>query len=128
MTPINATDQPSRIIDVAQWLTLAHVIAEAASRETEKTHARQLGIDAAQCLSEALKFYDEPENDLPPAEAFFHDASRRRFRENPEEFSRQRVLDMRSRLPGPSAGGSGPAPPAPAGIMRWWKQRNPHDV
>lgn len=126
-TLINPTEEPSRIIDVAQWLTLAQVLTEAASRETDKVQARQLGIDAAQCLAEALKFYDEGDNDLPPAEAFFHEASRRRLRDNPEEFSRERVVNLKSKLPSPSAVRSGSTSPARRGLVRWWRRSNQHE-
>ncbi|MCH7839019.1 MAG: hypothetical protein IID38_02130, partial [Planctomycetes bacterium] len=50
---------------------------------------------------EALKFSDEDGNDLPPAEGFFQEATRRRFRQNPERFSRRRLLNLRAGLPKP---------------------------
>ena len=96
---VNPTDQPSGIIDIVQWVTLFRMITEAASRETNKVEARYMGIEAAQCLEEALKFYDDPENDLPPPEAFFHEASRERFKAHPEQYSRRRLLALRSKLP-----------------------------
>ena len=96
---VNPTDEPSRLIDVAQWITLFRMITEAAARETDKIEARHMGLEAAQCLEEALKFYDDADNDLPPAEAFFHHTSRERFRAQPEQFSRRRLLDLRSKLP-----------------------------
>ena len=55
---VNPTEEPSRIIDVARWITLFRVITEAAGRESDKSEARRLGLEAAQCLEEALKFYD----------------------------------------------------------------------
>ena len=96
---VNPTDEPSHTIDVAQWVTLFGMITEAASRETNKTEARHMGIEAAQCLEEALKFYDDAESDLPPPEAFFIETSRERFKANPEQFSKRRLLDLRSKLP-----------------------------
>jgi hypothetical protein len=96
---VNPTDEPSRIIDVAQWLTLFRMLTEAAGKERDKIKGRQRAIEAAQCLEEALKFYDEEDNDLPPPEALFHDRSRERFKENPEHFSRQRLINLRSKLP-----------------------------
>jgi hypothetical protein len=99
---ISATEEPSRILDVGQWITLFRVIAETAGRETDKVQARHLGLEAAQCLEEALKFYDDLDNDLPPPEAFFTDASRERFKEHPEQFSRRRLIELRSRLPSTS--------------------------
>ena len=98
-TTINPTDEPSRIIDVAQWITLFRTITEAASRQTDKQEARRLGIEAAQCLEEAIKFYRDADNDLPPGEAFFHEQSRKRFHDHPERFSRRRLIDLRGKLP-----------------------------
>ena len=51
---VNPTDEPSRIIDVGQWLTLFRMITEAAAREDDKVQARHLGMEAALCLDEAL--------------------------------------------------------------------------
>ncbi len=103
---INNTDQPSRIIDVAHWLTLFRMGAEEAGRESDKTQARELWIEVGQYLAEALKFYDDPDSDLPSEEAFFSDTSRTRLRENPEQFSRQRLINLRAKLPFPSAASS----------------------
>lgn len=99
---INDTSQPSRIIDVGQWIVLFRMIVEAAASEGDKQQARQLGLEAAQCLDEALKFYDEEDNDLPPDEAFFDDVSRQRYREHPQQFSRRRLVALRSKLPSTS--------------------------
>jgi len=96
---VNPTDEPSQILDVGQWIMLFRMIVEAASKESNKPRARHLGLEAAQCLEEALKFYDDAESDLPPAEAVFHEASRERFRTHPEQFSRERLLDWRAKLP-----------------------------
>lgn len=96
---INPTSEPSQIIDVGQWLTLFRSIAEAAGRTRDKKEARRLGIEAAGCLEEALKFYDDDENDLPPPGALFHATSKARFREHPEQFSRRRIIQLRSKLP-----------------------------
>lgn len=95
---INATADPSEILDVAQWVMLSGMIAASATAEVDKVRKRRLFIEAAQCLEEALKFYAD-DNDLPPAAAFFHEGSRLRFRQSPEHFSRQRLLHLRSKLP-----------------------------
>ena len=95
---INPSPEPSRIIDVGQWLTLFRVILEAASQAAGRAESRRLGYEAAQCLDEALKFYDE-DSDLPPEDAFFHEATADRFRSHPELFARQRLLAMRDKLP-----------------------------
>jgi hypothetical protein len=97
---VNSTNEPSRILDVAQWLTLFRMMTEAAGKEMNKPAARRLSLEAAQCLDEALKFYEE-DNDLPTKDAFFHDGSWERFRDHPEQFSRQRLLHLRSKLPTP---------------------------
>ena len=99
---INPTGKPSQLVDVAQWLTLFRMIAEEAALEPDKVRARERNIEAAQCLEEALRLYDDPGNDLPGPQAFFHEASRRRFREHPEQFSKQRLINLRSKLPSES--------------------------
>ena len=98
---INPSSEPSRIIDLGQWLVLVSLLLDEVTRESNKTHARELGLSAARCLDEALKFYTDEDNDLPPPEAFFDAASQRRFRESPEQFSRQRVAGLKSGLPRP---------------------------
>jgi hypothetical protein len=98
---VNPTDEPSRILDVAQWLTLFRMLTETADHEASKSEARQLALEAAQCLDEALKFYDDADNDLPPVEAFFGKDLRARFKAHPEQFSRRRLLHLRSKLPTP---------------------------
>lgn len=95
----NPTDTPSEIIDVAQWIVLFGAITEAAAREGDREQARLLGIEAAQCLEEALKFFTDPESDVPPTEAFRAESSRTRFREHPHLFSRQRLIGLRAKLP-----------------------------
>lgn len=56
-------------------------------------------MEAAACLEQALLMYDDPQNDLPPAHALFHETTRQRFRDNPELFSRQRLINKRAALP-----------------------------
>lgn len=94
---INPTDEPSRIIDVGQWITLFRVLLESAGKEKNKIEARRLGFEAAQCLEEAIKFYDD--NDLPPEQALFTEATRRWMRDHPEQFSRERLMALRGNLP-----------------------------
>jgi len=95
---VNPTDEPSRIIDVAGWVTLFSVIAEGAGKIADKVEARKVGYEAAQCLEEALKFYDD-DNDLPPDSAFYSEASRRLLREHPDKLARSRLIDLRAKLP-----------------------------
>lgn len=117
---INPTDEPSRILDVGQWILLSRMVTEEAGRETDKIRVRSLELQAAQCLEEALKFYDEPDNDLPPPEAFFCETSRVRFRQAPEQFSKQRLLALRSKLP--HASRARPRPLVPE-KKPWWRRR-----
>lgn len=98
---VNPTDQPSRLLDVGQWITLFRVMLDSAEHQDDKPAARKLKLEAAQCLDEALKFYDEEDNDLPPVEAVFTNATRERLRKAPEQFSRRRLLGLRSQLPRP---------------------------
>lgn len=115
---VNPTVEPSEIIDVAQWLTLFRTVAEAASRDKDKVQARHLGLEAAQCLDEALKFYQD-DNDLPPRDAFFSDTSRERLERNPEQFSRQRLINLRAKLPTCDAMRAAIA--APPAKKKWWR-------
>ena len=98
---INPTEQPSRIIDVSQWITLFAVLNEEAARTSAPPRKRLLELQAGQCLDEALKFFDDEENDLPPPSAFFDDSARDRLRDQPQEFSRQRLINFRASLPKP---------------------------
>jgi hypothetical protein len=105
---LRQTQDPSRIIDVADWLTLSQMLQQTAAGATDRAEARRLRIEAGQCLDEALKFFTDENNDLPPAEAFFSRASRERLRRSPQLFSRQRLLNLRGSLPmaGPLRGGA----------------------
>ena len=100
---VNPSQEPSRILDVGQWIVLFRMNSDAASQGVDKTRARRLGLVAAQCLEEALKFYDDPENDLPPSEAVFKTATRDRLRQAPQQFSRRRLIELRAKLPHSSA-------------------------
>jgi hypothetical protein len=95
---VNPASTPSRLIDVAQWIALFTTLVGAANDEPDRQSARRLGYEAALCLEEALKFY-EAENDLPPDSAFFHDDRKHLARTQPAQFSRGRLLDLRSKLP-----------------------------
>lgn len=122
---INPTDEPSKILDAAQWMSLYALLVNSASRTDDAGHARQLKIEAGECIGEALKFYDDDDNDLPPSSAFFSEESRARFLEFPGEFSRQRLINLRAHLPKatgapPSGRGS-----SPSGMQRWWAQCEP---
>ena len=108
---INPTSGPSRVIDVADWLTLyimlttlaqnmsaSSVPTSAEQNVANRRRIRRLQFRAGQCISEALKFYDV-DNDLPPDDAFFTDQHRKHARAHPELFLRQRLTDLRLKLP-----------------------------
>jgi hypothetical protein len=95
------------------------MITEAAGKTADKAQARHLGLEAAQCLEEALKFYDDVDNDLPSTEALFTEASRQRFRDHPEQFSRRRLIELRSKLPSAATMRSRLTSP---GKKRWWRR------
>lgn len=95
---INPTKERSRAIDLLGWLTIYRSILTASQKETDKTEFRKLAIECAQCLDEALKFY-EPDNELPNENAFYREESLTRFRDRPQQFARSRWLHERSKLP-----------------------------
>ncbi|MGQ9648897.1 MAG: hypothetical protein ACUVXJ_02180 [Phycisphaerae bacterium] len=99
---INPTRRPSRMIDVAGWVMLYTMLTEEARTESLKSTSmekraavRRMRIEAAQCLDEALKFFNE-DSDLPPREAFFTKESYRHFLDRPDLYTRQRLIEMRS--------------------------------
>jgi hypothetical protein len=94
---ISPVDEPSRLVDLNQWLGIAYVlIDDITESRVSDTHAWQ--IRAAACLTEALKFFD-PDDEVPPEEAFFYETSERAFREHPQTFARQHISDMLAKLP-----------------------------
>ncbi len=99
--PINPTPSPSSVIDVAQWITLCRMLMADAEACRDRVRGRRLKVLAGRCVEEALKFYGAAESDLPPECAFFHETTRRVFRENPQEFARDRLLGLRAKLPSP---------------------------
>jgi len=112
---INTGQEPSRIVDVAQWLTLYKLKLEQADKETDKMQKRRLSHQAGQCLEEALRFYG-PDSDVPPSSAFFCDRSREAFRDHPERFARQRLVGLAAELPKFDLIGLKLEPKRP-----WWK-------
>jgi hypothetical protein len=95
---VNPTTQPSRLIDVGQWLALFYKILSAASAEKGRKEAQRLGYEATLCLEEALKFY-LPDSDLPPPEALWVESSRQALKKRPDLFARQELLQRREKLP-----------------------------
>ncbi len=96
---INPSDQPSRAIDLAQWLMLFEGIVRAADQTTDRQESRRLGYEAALCLEEALKFYPPGDAEWPDESSFFWDWTLARFREHRHIFARTRLIELRGRLP-----------------------------
>ena len=92
---INVTQEPSRIVDLGQWVGLFYRLIEAGARATQRSESRRLGYQAALCLHEALKFYGD--NEVPPLAAFFNNP--KPCTEHLESFARQRLMDMLAKLP-----------------------------
>jgi len=99
--PINSTPAPSSAIDVAQWITLCRMLITDADACQDRVRGRRLKVLAGRGVEEALKFFDDPDSDLPPEKAFFHEETRRIYRANPHELARDRLLGLRARLPSP---------------------------
>lgn len=117
---INPAPSPSRLIDLAQWLSLFHMMLQVASAQAGRADTRRQGYQAALCMAEALKFYDD--NELPPESAFFHASTLETFGQHPEKFARQRLRDMQAKLPtlGKMAGRlSKDCPERP--LRKWWQ-------
>ena len=116
---INPTDEPSAIIDVAQWLSLFYLLIETAASEGSRAACRRAGYRAALCLDEALKFYRE--GGEPPASAFFSEATASVFREHPEKYSRCRLREMQGKLPSRPTMARRLARDEGAARRRWWQ-------
>ncbi|MHC4982237.1 MAG: hypothetical protein ACYTF6_03600 [Planctomycetota bacterium] len=94
---ISPSEEPSKIIDLGQWLSLFYLLVETAAKEPSHPETRRLGYRAALCLAEAMKFYGD--NELPPREAFFSAETASVFREHPENFAREKLRNMQAKLP-----------------------------
>ncbi len=114
---INPADEPSKLIDVAQWLTLYHTLLARSKEAPDRTASRTEAYQAALCIAEALKFY-EPDNDLPPASAFFSDQAREQARAHPAFFARDKLLSLQSGLPDLRAS---QAVTSSKSARKWWK-------
>lgn len=94
---VNPLDEPSRLVDLNQWLGVAYMLIDDITEgRVADTHTWQ--IRAAICLTEALKFFD-PDDEVPPADAFFCETSQQAFLEHPETFARQHICDLLAKLP-----------------------------
>ncbi len=118
---INPTSEPSQAIDLLGWLSLFQSILGAAGKAKDKAEGRQLAIEAAQCLDEALKFYS-PGEELPPPEAFFSQASRQRFASHPQQFARSKWRERRLKLPDIDARTMAAAADRPRPWWRFWRR------
>lgn len=116
---INATEQPSELLDPGQWLTLYRIAVEAAERIPEKPLARAVLLEAGQCLAEALRFYPA-DSDVPPVAAFFSAETLQRFRDHPHLFARQRLIELAARLPIQTVEPSAPVGSARPPSTKWW--------
>lgn len=117
---INFSDQPSRAIDLAQWLMLFEAIVRAADQQADPAESRRLGFEAAQCLEEALKFYPPDDTEWPDESAFFHDWTLARFRDHRHIFARTQLVELRGRLPSLSRMTQKLTTPPRPGKRRWW--------
>ena len=117
---INPSGEPSAIVDLSQWISLFYLLLETAASEQSKPATRRAGFMAALCLAEALKFY-EGDDELPPAAAFFSEATAEIFRQHPERFARQKLLDMRAKLPGLHTMAVNVARDRRGGRRKWWR-------
>ncbi|GAG20851.1 unnamed protein product, partial [marine sediment metagenome] len=116
---ISPTAEPSKIIDLAQWLSLFYMLAESAAEGDSPVATRRRGYQAALCLAEALKFYGDDQ--LPPASAFFTPATAEVFRQHPERFARQRLRDIQAKLPALSTMAGHVDRDEGAAKKRWWQ-------
>jgi hypothetical protein len=92
-----AADQPSEVVDLAQWVGLYFLHADQIGKAQTPAESRAAARRAAQCLAEALKFYGPDE--MPPESAFRKEQSLAAFRNSPANFARTRLRDLQAMLP-----------------------------
>ncbi len=114
---VNPTEEPSKLMDVSQWLTLYHSLLAKSNEAPDKIESRRVAYEAGLCIAEALKFY-EPDNDLPPGSAFFSDHTREQARNHPAVFARQKLLSLQAKLPNLRARATSQRPESG---RKWWK-------
>jgi hypothetical protein len=95
---INPTAEPSRALDVAEWVDLAFFYMGRIPRLTQPLDRAQSLLDARQCLEEALKLYP-PDAEAPPADALWSDASRAKVAARPAAYRRSALQGMLAKLP-----------------------------
>ena len=97
---VSLTSDPSELIDLSQWLGLAYTMLDQAGI-AEGVRAHQLQLQAAACFAEAMKFYQDEDDELPPASAFFAEQAQQAFHDHPEAFARQPIVEHLAKLPPP---------------------------
>ena len=117
---VNPRDEPSRIVDLGQWLGLFYLLVESASSTDKPVETRRLGYRASLCLLEALKFYGQ-DDELPPVSAFFVSGTINAFRKNPEKFARQKLRDMQAKLPSPGVMVANVSRDERTETKKWWQ-------
>ena len=95
---VNQTAEPSRAIDVVEWMNLAQFYLGRIEHLKEAVEKAQSLLDARQCVEEALKFYG-PDADAPPPAALWSDASRRKAAAQPGNFRRAAMVAMLEKIP-----------------------------
>jgi hypothetical protein len=115
-----AADQPSEVVDLAQWVGLYFLYADRIGKAQTPGESRAAARRAAQCLAEALKFYGPDE--MPPESAFRKEQSLAAFRNNPANFARTRLRDLQAMLPvAADAGQAEQSDDRPDARKAWWK-------
>ena len=117
---INPGAEPSRIVDLGQWLGLFYLLVESASSVDKPVETRRLGYRASLCLLEALKFYGL-DDELPPTSAFFVPGTNEAYRNNPEKFARQKLRDMQGKLPSPAVMVANVSRDERTETKKWWQ-------
>jgi len=115
---INPGEQPSRIVDLGQWVGLYHHFSDAADSASDPSEHRRIARLAWLCLGEALKFYGAEE--LPPESAFFTEGSAAAFREHRASYAHTHLRELQARLPTP-VHHEEDDPPPPDEPRPWWK-------
>ena len=115
---INPSDEPSRIIDLGQWVGLYHMFSAEAGSSRTPAETHRASRQAWLCLAEALKFFAGEE--FPPESAFVTESSIRAYRANQANYAHTHLRDLQAMLPAPSLA-SQPAPPKQAGARAWWR-------
>jgi len=115
-----AADQPSEVVDLAQWVGLYFFYADQVAKAKTPTEARAAARRATQCLAEALKFYGSDE--MPPESAFRKEQSLAAFRNNPANFAHTRLRELQAMLPVAADAGRAERPDdSPDDHKAWWK-------